>query len=188
MLPLHRVPNHGLLALLFAAIPTLALAEAGPAKPRPLESVPNVDLTRYVGTWYEIASFPQWFQKGCTGTTATYTLRADGTIDVLNRCARKTLSGKVTLAKGRARVGSEKNPARLRVSFQWPFWADYWIIALGANYEYAVVGHPNRNYLWILSRTPTMAPAVYDGILQRLRAQEYDVSRLQRTLQPGAAE
>ena len=74
---------------------------------------------------------------------------------------------------------------KLRVSFFRPFWGDYWIIDLGPDYEYAVVGHPGRDYLWILSRTPTIAPAVYDGILERLREQGYAVERLNRTLQPS---
>lgn len=158
-----------------------ALAEG--AELPPLRTVPHVDLERYMGTWYDIASFPQRFQKGCTGTTATYTLRPDGTVEVLNRCARGSLDGKVTTAKGRAKVVDPTSNAKLKVSFFRPFWGDYWIVDLGRDYEYAVVGHPGRRYLWILSRTPTMAPEVYAGILERLRAQHYDVSRLVRTPQ-----
>ena len=149
-------------------LPLLA-ADAGADGLPPLQTVPHVDLTRYMGTWYDVASFPQRFQKGCTGTVATYTLRADGTVEVLNRCARNSLDGKVTVARGRARIVDRKSNARLKVTFFWPFWGDYWIIDLGKDYEYAVVGHPNRNYLWVLSRTPTMAPEVYEGILERLK-------------------
>ena len=149
-------------------------------------TVPHVDLNRYLGTWYEIAAFPQSFEKGCTGTTATYSLRADGQIDVLNRCRKGSLDGDKNSAKGRARVVDQATNAKLEVSFFRPFWGDYWIIDLGADYEYAVVGDPSRDYLWILSRTPTMDAAVYDGIIARLRAQEYEVERLNRTLQPGS--
>ncbi len=149
-----------------------------------LKTVPHVDLTRYVGTWYDIASFPQRFQRGCTGTTATYTLRSDGTIEVLNRCRDRALDGRERVAKGRARVVDRSTNSKLKVSFFRPFWGDYWIIDLGPDYEYAVVGHPGRDYLWILSRTPVMDAAMYEGILDRLRQQGYDVTRLNRTLQP----
>ena len=151
----------------------------------PLVTVPHVDLDRYLGTWYDIASFPQRFQRGCTATTATYTKRPDGQIDVLNRCRRGSLDGKETSARGRARVVDPATNAKLEVSFFRPFWGDYWIIDLGSNYEYAVVGHPSRDYLWILSRTPTMDGSVYDGIIKRLVAQGYEVQKLNRTLQPA---
>lgn len=183
MIPIHRSPGRAMhLILLFVTL-HVASADPGPVKPPPLESVPHVDLARYAGTWYEIASYPQRFQKGCTGTTATYTLRADGTVEVLNRCARDSLAGRVTVARGRAKVVDRTSNARLKVSFFWPFWGDYWIIDLGRDYEYAVIGHPSRKYLWILSRTPTMATASYEGILERLRGQGYDAARLRRTLQ-----
>ena len=148
-----------------------------------LRTVPRVDLQQYVGTWYDIASFPQRFQLGCTGTTATYTIRGDGEIDVFNRCRKGSLAGKEDSARGRARVVDRSTNAKLKVSFFRPFWGDYWIVDLGANYEYAVVGHPSRDYLWILSRTKTMDSAVYEGILGRLREQGYEVARLNRTLQ-----
>jgi apolipoprotein D and lipocalin family protein len=150
----------------------------------PLKTVPYVDLNKYIGSWYEIASFPQWFQRGCTGTTATYSLREDGRIDVLNRCCNGSLDGKERIAKGRARVVDRTTNAKLKVSFFRPFWGDYWIIDLGSDYEYAVVGHPSRDYLWILSRTPAMRTDVYNGIIARLKDQGYEVGRLNRTLQP----
>ena len=149
----------------------------------PLRTVAHVDLDRYLGTWYDIASFPQPFQQGCTGTTATYTMRSDGEVDVLNRCRKGSLTGEEDSAKGRARVVDPSTNAKLEVSFFRPFWGDYWIIDLGASYEYAVVGHPSRDYLWILSRTPEMDGTVYDGIIGRLREQGYEVERLNRTLQ-----
>jgi apolipoprotein D and lipocalin family protein len=158
------------------------LFAAASEKSPPLQTVPHVDLNRYLGKWYEIASFPQWFQKNCVASSATYTLRPDGKVDVLNQCRDKTLDGKLREAKGKAKVVDRNSNAKLKVSFFWPFSGDYWIINLGANYEYAVVGHPKRNYLWILSRTPHMDPAVYDGILDRLKQQHYDVSRLRKTL------
>jgi apolipoprotein D and lipocalin family protein len=152
----------------------------------PLETVERVELGRYLGTWYEIASFPQRFQRGCTATTATYALRDDGRIDVLNSCRKGSLDGELATAKGLARVVDRVTGARLEVSFFRPFWGDYWIIDLGRDYEYAVVGHPSRDYLWILSRTPSLPEATSRAILARLQAQGYETSRLVRTLQPPA--
>lgn len=152
----------------------------------PLETVAHVDLARYLGTWYEIASFPQSFQRGCTATTATYSLRSDGDIDVLNRCRKGSIDGEEKTALGRARVVDRPTNAKLEVSFFRPFWGDYWIIGLHEDYSFAVVGHPGRDYLWILSRTPTMAEATYEAIVARVQAQGYETSRLVRTLQPAA--
>jgi apolipoprotein D and lipocalin family protein len=145
----------------------------------PLRTVDHVDLERYLGKWYEIASYPQSFQEGCSETTAEYSLAKGGTIIVENRCRRR---GKIDVAKGRARVVDKTSNAKLEVSFFRPVWGDYWIIDLGSDYEYAVVGHPSRDYLWILSRTPTVDPAAYSGILKRLVAQEYDPARLRSTM------
>ncbi len=149
----------------------------------PLQTVAHVDLSRYVGTWYEIANFPQSFQRGCTATTATYTLRADGDIDVLNRCRKGSLDGKEKSALGHARVLDRATNAKLEVSFFRPFWGDYWVIDLADDYSYAVVGHPGRDYLWILARTPRMAEATFQGIVDRLKLHGYETSRLVRTLQ-----
>lgn len=151
----------------------------------PLETVAHVDLPRYLGTWYEIANFPQKFQRGCTATTATYTLRSDGDIDVLNRCRKGSLAGEEKSALGRARVLDRTTNAKLEVSFFRPFWGAYWVVGLAEDYSYAVVGHPGRDYLWILSRTPVMSEAIYQGIVARLHVQGYETSRLVRTVQPS---
>jgi len=151
----------------------------------PLQTVSHVDVERYLGTWFEIAAIPQWFERGCTATTATYSLRPDGQLDVLNRCRKGSLDGPEDVAKGRARVVDRTTNAKLAVSFFRPFWGDYWIIGLGSGYEYAVVGDPGRDYLWILSRTPTLDGTVYDALLARLRDLGYEVDRLVRTVQPG---
>jgi apolipoprotein D and lipocalin family protein len=151
-----------------------------------VRTVGHVDLSRYTGDWYEIANFPQSFQRGCTASTATYAARSDGDIDVLNRCRQGSVDGPEKSARGRARVVDKASNAKLEVSFFRPFWGDYWIVDLGANYEFAVVGHPSRGYLWILSRTPTMDSQVYDAIVARLAAQGYETKRLVRTAQPPA--
>jgi apolipoprotein D and lipocalin family protein len=173
-------------ALAFLLLSACAARSAEESTAPPLRTVAKVDLERYLGTWFEIASYPQRFQRDCTATQAKYSLDDDGDIRVENQCRKHTLDGKLDRAKGRARVVDTSTNAKLEVSFFRPFWGDYWIIDLGAEYEYAVVGHPSREYLWILSRTPTLHPTVYAGILERLVAQGYDTSRLQVTLQPKA--
>ncbi len=171
----------GLVAALFA-VPAAA-AESAENLP-PLQTVDHVDLERYMGTWYEIARFPHRFQEGCTATTAHYTLRDDGEVDVLNRCNKGGLDGPLDEAAGRARVADPETNAKLEVSFFGPFTGDYWILELGENYEYAVVGEPRREHLWILSRERTMPEAQYEELVRRAAEQGYDVSKLERTLQP----
>lgn len=149
----------------------------------PLSVVSSVDLNRYTGTWYEIARYPHSFQEGCVGSRATYTLRDDGKISVLNECYDRTFSGKLRSANGKAWVVDKQTNAKLKVSFFWPFAGDYWIIDLGKDYEYAVIGHPKREYLWILSRNREMGDDVYEAILSRLREKQYDTSRLTKTPQ-----
>ncbi len=156
-----------------------ACATAGPPQ-APLETVPQVDLGRYMGTWFEIASFPQRFQKGCTDSRAEYRVRTDGDVEVLNSCLR---DGKVDTAKGKAWVMDKATNAKLKVSFFCPFRGDYWIIELGRDYEYAVVSAPSRKYLWILSRTPKMEEQRYQEIVGRLKDRGFDVSMLKRTEQ-----
>lgn len=145
-----------------------------------LPVVPRVDLERYVGVWHEIARYPHRFQEGCCASTATYTLREDGRVDVLNACREGGSEGKLRSGKGIAKVVDPATNAKLKVSFFRPFWGDYWIIGLGPAYEYAVGGHPSRQYLWILSRTPQMDEATYQAILARLEGLGYDTARLLR--------
>jgi len=162
----------------------LGLAPA-PARDKPLEVVDHVDLERYLGTWYEIATIPQRFQKGCVAVTATYSLKPDGKIQVINRCRKETLDGQVRDIEGKAWVVDKTTNAKLKVQFFWPFSGAYWIIELDADYRWAVVGHPNRNYLWILSRTPQLDQALYDDLLGRIGNKGYDIARIKRTLQPA---
>ena len=166
----------------------LVAAPGHAAEREPLETVDSVDLERYLGKWYEIASYPMRFQKGCTATTATYSLRDDGLIKVVNRCRKDSLDGKAKEAVGRARVVDRETNAKLEVSFFGPFWGDYWIIDLDPDYQWAVVGGAKRKYLWILSRTPQMDGELYQEILSRLPGKAYDPAKLNLTLQPDAGE
>jgi len=159
---------------------------AGAAKSdSPLTVVDVVDLNRYLGMWYEIASYPSWFQKGCTGSTAEYSLLSDGKIQVINRCHKDSLEGPLKVSKGKAEVVDAATNAKLKVWFFWPFKGNYWIIDLSPYYQCVVVGEPSRKYLWILSRTPTMDEAVYQGIIERLSQKGYDPAKLRRTAQVG---
>jgi len=143
-----------------------------------LEVVPHVELEKYLGKWYEIAHLPARFQEGCTDTTATYTLSKDGNISILNECIR---NGKVKQAKGKAKVVDKNIGAKLKVTFFWPFSADYWIIDLGKEYDYAVVGTPNRKYLWILSRTPQMDDNLFSQLIESVKSKGFDVNNLIKT-------
>ena len=148
-----------------------------------LQTVPSVDLKKYAGKWYEIASYPQRFQKGCHCTTAEYTATDKDYVIVENRCNRDSIHGKRSYIKGKAFIEKNSGNAKLKVQFFWPFTGKYWIIDLADDYSYAVVSHPNRKYLWILSRSPKMDAAVYDQILARLKEKGFDLSNLQLTVQ-----
>jgi len=154
------------------------LGGCGCPKQPPLQVVPSVDLERYQGLWYEIARYPNRFERGCVGATAEYTLKDDGTVRVINRCRTETLDGPLQEAKGKAWVVDPQTNARLKVRFFWPFTGDYWVLDLGDDYSYAVVGDPCRRYLWILAREPALEPALREAILERIAEQEYDPSHL----------
>lgn len=148
-----------------------------------LPVVENVDLEKYLGKWYEISSFPQSFQKGCNCTTAEYFKTDDDYIRVLNSCRKGSPQGELSTANGKAFIVPNTNNAKLRVQFFWPFRGDYWIIDLATDYSYAVVGHPNRDYLWILSRKPRMEESLYQSILAKVASMGFDTTRLNRTNQ-----
>jgi apolipoprotein D and lipocalin family protein len=179
---MHYLPFVPMALSLVAAL--LVASPGQSAEKPPLEAVDSVDLDRYLGRWYEIASYPAWFQKNCTAVTANYSLRDDGRIKVVNSCRKGSLDGKLKQSTGRAKVVDTVSNAKLKVSFFGPFWGDYWIIDLDPEYQWVVVGVPNRKYLWILSRTPQMDEALFGEIVARLPGRGYDPGRLNRTLQP----
>lgn len=152
----------------------------------PLDVVPGVDINRYLGVWYEIASIPVSQQKGCLCTKAEYSILDDGVLRVVNSCRKGSAEGELNSAEGKAFVVPGSNNAKLKVQFFWPFRGDYWILELDENYSYAVVGTPSRRYCWILSRTPTLPPDVENMLVERLRTNGFDVSRLQHTMQSCA--
>lgn len=162
---------------------TVLTATAMGTKDKELEVVSGVDLSRYVGRWYEIARLPNRFEKKCADSvTAEYAFRSDGKLDVINRCRK--LNGEFTTAKGKAKIVDKTTNAKLKVTFFWPFSGNYWILDLGADYEYAVVGDPSRKYLWILSRTPELEESIYQKILAKMAARGFDTAKVIRTFQP----
>ena len=163
-----------------------ALAQWGSiaqADEKPLPTVAKVDLARYLGTWYELARLPMRFEKDCVGVTATYSKREDGALEVVNRCYKKWLDGEMKESHGRVKVVDTATNAKLKISFFGPFCGDYWILDLGESYEYAVVGEPGRDYLWILSRTPSLPEPKIQALLDRAKEQGFDVSKIYRTPQ-----
>ena len=157
---------------------TVASAESFPDLP----TVQNVNLERYMGKWYEIAALPQVFQQGCFATAANYSLRKNGTVQVINTCNKGSVDGPVTTAKGKAWVVDRKTNAKLKVSFQWPFAGDYWILALDNDYTYALVGTPDRKSLWILARTPVYEQSVVDGLLNAADWYGFDTAAMNWTV------
>lgn len=170
--------------LLVMCVATLFVSvSAMEPKDKELEVVNSVDLSRYVGRWYEIARLPNRFEKKCADTvTADYAIRDDGKIDVINRCRKA--NGEFTTSKGKAKITDKQTNAKLKVTFFWPFYGNYWILDLGSNYEYAVVGDPSRKYLWILSRTPKMDETVYQQLLIKMTERGFDTTKVIKTVQP----
>jgi apolipoprotein D and lipocalin family protein len=172
----------------------LGLASPAPAQNGAVTTVERVDLDRYVGRWYEIARFPNRFQRRCMGDVqATYTRRSDGRIDVVNEC--RTENGGTDTARGIARVVDERTGAKLKVRFapawlSWlPWvWGDYWIIGLADDYSWATVASPDREYLWILSRTPRLDAEALAAARARAAANGFEIDRLVATSQSGAGE
>jgi apolipoprotein D and lipocalin family protein len=154
-----------------------------------VKTIAVLDVSRYLGTWYEIAKFPNWFQKKCASNTkAVYSAKPDGNLRVLNSC--KTAAGETSEAEGLARQIGSKDSPKLEVRFapEWlsflPLvWGDYWVIDLDPQYQLAAVSDPRREYLWVLSRTPQLDPKVYADLLQRLKQQQFDIQKLEITAQ-----
>jgi apolipoprotein D and lipocalin family protein len=166
-----------------------ALGVGGPAANSALCTIPALDVPRYMGTWFEIAKLPNWFQKKCTGgTKAEYSLKNDGVVQVINRCRLE--NGEMTEAIGAARqIGSATSP-KLEVRFapEWlsflPLvWGDYWVIDLDEQYQLVAVSEPKKEYLWILARSPKIDPKAYNQLLDRLSQKGFDLSKLELTKQ-----
>jgi apolipoprotein D and lipocalin family protein len=146
----------------------------------PLATVEKVDLERYAGKWYDVASFPQRFQKGCHCTSATYTLKEDY-VEVFNTCFKKE-KNRVSDITGKAFIEDTESNAKLKVQFFWPFRGKYWIIGLDDDYQFAVVGEPSRSYLWILSRHPHPDEDELQKWIDVAKEKGFDVTKLERVV------
>lgn len=190
---IHRSPNRHEMKILIAAILVLigAFAQAAdtPQPASDLKSISALDVPRYMGTWYEIAKFPAWFQKKCVADTrAEYTLQPDGSVQVINRCRQESGEMKEALGSGRQIGDATSSKLEVRFAPAWlsflpMVWGDYWVIDLDPAYQLVAVSEPKREYLWILSRRPKADPAAYDALLARLSGQGFDLQRLEKTLQ-----
>ncbi|MBC7513543.1 MAG: lipocalin family protein [Herminiimonas sp.] len=178
----------GLLCLLFC-VARPARADDAIANPSPLRAIAAIDLPRYMGSWYEIARYPNRFQKKCVGfTRADYSILADGSVQVANQC--RLADGSTDRAVGQARqLGSADSP-RLKVRFApaWlsflpAVWGDYWVIDLDRGYQLVAVSEPKREYLWVLARTPVVDAAPLEALFSRLHEQGFDLHKLLRTPQ-----
>jgi apolipoprotein D and lipocalin family protein len=186
----RRIARRWAAAAALAAVATLQPPVAHAQPPAPVHAVPFVDLDRYLGNWFEIARFPNRFQRQCVGDVrAAYIRRSDGLLDVVNRC--RTTDGE-TEARGVARIVDRQTFAKLKVRFapawlSWlpTVWGDYWIIGLAPDYSWAVVGEPGRNYLWILARAPQLDGTSMAAARSAARASGYDVERLVPTVRAG---
>lgn len=147
-------------------------------------TVKELDLNRYLGTWYEIARFPHSFEKNLVGVTATYRLRDDGKIEVVNQGYKNTLDGERSKAVGKAKIPDKNEPGKLKVSFFWIFYADYFVLELDKNYQYVMIGSFSDKYFWILCRTPQMDSKIYDMLVENARKRGYDLSKLYKVPQP----
>ena len=143
-----------------------------------LSTVERVDIKKYEGEWYEIARLPNSFEKGLNCVTATYTLKENNKIEVLNKGYSIKDKGKIKTAKGTAWVPDSDFPGRLKVSFFRPFSGDYYIISLDEEYKYALVGDPSRKYLWILSRTKSLDDKVYSDLLELAKINDFDIGNI----------
>jgi len=138
----------------------------------------TINLEKYAGKWYEIASYPMKFQKDCFCVTADYTLTDNGYVKVFNSCRKGSVNGKIKSITGKAFPVKGTNNVKLKVQFFWPFKADYWVIDKAEDYSWAVVSGPSRNYLWILNRKPEMQAETWRYITERLSNNGFDLTKL----------
>ena len=152
-------------------------------KSQTMKTVEKVDIERYMGTWYEIARFPHWFEKRLVGVTATYSLKKNGKVKVINMGYKDSLTGKLKRAKGFAKIPDPKVLGRLKVYFFWPFGGDYLILDLDENYKYVLVGDSSLKYLWILGRNPQLDDVIYNQLVDKAKSLGFDTTKLAKVAQ-----
>lgn len=149
-------------------------------------TITQLNLQRYMGKWYEIARYDHRFERGLQGVTAEYSFREDGKIKVQNCGYKENLNGKKKCSTGKARLPKDGQSGKLEVAFFLSIYSDYNILELSEDYEWALIGSSTDKYLWILSRTPHLAPEILSQILEKARLRGYDTNRLIYPIQPQA--
>jgi apolipoprotein D and lipocalin family protein len=172
--------QHKFLWVIFFSFASLCLAPFAYADTS-MPTVANVDLNRYLGKWFEVSSIPNRFQSMCVADTQAEYKKDEDIVRVINRCRKS--DGSVTVAKGRAKIVEGSNNSKLRVSFFWPFYGNYWILALDPDYRWVLVGEPDRKFGWILSRSPQLDTVTVNQILDKAVALGYERSAFKVTLQ-----
>lgn len=171
-----------LLSGLSLAMLGLTACSTMPKKP-PLVPVPHVELASFMGDWYVVANIPYFAERDCVASVESYALLPDGNIDTVFTARKPDFDGKQIRVKTLGIVKNKQTNAEWQVQPIWPIRIAYLVIDLDPNYQFAVIGHPSRNYAWILSRTPKLPDATFDGILRRMAAQGYDTSRVAKVPQ-----
>jgi apolipoprotein D and lipocalin family protein len=159
---------------MIALVLSLALAQTA-------DTVP-LDVDRYMGTWYEIARFDSFYQRGCVASSAAYSRQGDD-VKIINRCYDGSLEGKQKIVEGKAWIPDAKEPGKLRVQFFWPFSGPYWVIDIADDYSWALIGHPEKKSCWVFSRTPAIDDSLYQTLIGKLKARGYDTTRLIKPVQ-----
>lgn len=172
-----------LIIIVFLIFPLTIWPRKGLEEIRPVE---NLDVNRCVGTWYEIARLKYFFEKNVVAGTSTLWILPNGDFRIYNQGRKGSFTGKQVSAKGVAWYADKKNSkSKFKVRFFWPFYGQYWILEVGKDYDYIVVGNPKRKHMWILSKTPQMDKVLYAGILERLRDLDFDLTRLEEIRRNG---
>lgn len=176
----HKKSKLKLVAFALAGVSLLVYRNKKKAE---LPVVKSVDLHRYSGKWYEIAAIPEKHEKGCNNVSAEYTVMPEGYVKVINSCIKdkNIIEGTIDKVEGKAYPIKGTNNAKLEVEFFWPFKGDYWIIDLDKDYKYAMVGHPKRKYLWILSRTTDLDENIYNSLINKAESLGFDISKIRKT-------
>ena len=180
MKPLSLLLAIGIGTLSGACVPLEKLPVGNANVPEPSKPV---DLSRYLGKWYEQARYEANFQAGCEAVSAQYALKPDGHVSVINSCRQGSPSGALKRSEASARVVEGSKGTKLKVTFFWPFEGDYWVLDRAPDYSWSIVGEPSGRYLWILTRSPAITPQQYSTLVGRAKTLGYNTALLRRTQQ-----
>lgn len=176
---MKKIGRYSFLLISFIAVFVLFFNCSGQKSMIDKTVVKALDLEKYLGTWYEVARFDHRFERGLVGVTANYSMRDDGKIKVLNSGYKNSLDGEFSEAIGKAKIPNPKtDPGKLKVSFFWIFYGDYFVLELDDNYQWVIIGSSSDKYLWILNRSPQIDETLYKNLLDKIERRGYDVTKL----------